>query len=91
MENTLVKIFEKEGVYFGEIVSSDNPNAEIGKQLIKDLMRENGKWKGKLYVIKKKKWVNAVMELEDSYVKITIKAGFRKKTIEWKKVEIYTE
>jgi len=87
MENTLVKIFEKEGVYFGEIVSSDNSKAEIGKQIIKDLKNEDDEWKGKLYVIKKKKWVNAVMELEDGHMKITIKAGFKKKTIEWKKVE----
>jgi hypothetical protein len=91
MENTLVKIFEKKGVYFGEIVSSDNPEAEIGKQLIKDLMHENGKWKGKLYAVKKKKWVNAVVELEDGHMKITIKAGFKKKTIEWNKVELNSD
>jgi hypothetical protein len=86
-ENTLVKIFEKEGVYFGEIVSSDNSKVEIGKQLIKDLMYKKGKWKGKLYAIKKKKWVNAEMELEDGNMKIKIKAGFSRKTLKWKKVE----
>jgi hypothetical protein len=87
MENTQVKIFEKEGVYVGEIVSSDNPDAVIGKQLIKDLKETNGKWKGQLFAAKKQKWVNAVMELEDDILKITIKAGLAKKIVEWKKVE----
>lgn len=90
-DSTLVKIYEKEGVYFGEIVSSDNPKAEIGKQLIKDLKNEDGEWKGKLYAAKKKKWVDAEMELEDDNLKITVKAGFVKKTIEWKKVEANKE
>jgi len=90
-DSTLVKIFEMEGVYLGEIVSSDNPKAEIGRQLIKDLKNEDGEWKGKLYAVKKKEWVDAKMELEGSNLKITIKAGFFKKTIEWKKVESATE
>jgi len=90
-DSTLVKIFEKEGVHFGEIVSSDNPKAEIGKQLIKDLKNEDGEWKGKLYAAKKQKWVDAVMKLEDGDLKITVKQGFMKKTIEWKKVESVTE
>ena len=87
-ENTLVKIFEKEGVYFGEIVSSDNPKAVIGKQIIKDLKKEDNEWKGKLYAIKKKKWVNAKMVLENEKLIITVKAGIIKKKIKWKKVEL---
>jgi uncharacterized protein (DUF2147 family) len=90
-DNTLVKIFEKDGVYVGEIESSDNPKAEIGKQLIKDLRNEDDEWAGKLYAIKKKEWVDAEMELIDDNLKITIKAGFFKKTIEWKKVASASE
>jgi uncharacterized protein (DUF2147 family) len=86
-DNTLVKIYEKDGVYLGEVVSSDNPKAEIGKQIIKDLKNKGGKWKGKLYAAKKKKWFNAKMDLEDDNLKITVKSGLFKKTIEWKKVE----
>jgi uncharacterized protein (DUF2147 family) len=85
-DNTLVKIFEKEGVYLGEIVSSDNPEA-IGKQIIKDIMHKDGEWKGKLYAAQKKKWVDAKMNLEDDNLKIAIKAGFFKKTIKWKRVK----
>jgi hypothetical protein len=91
MDNTLVKIFEKDGVYWGEIVFSDNPKAEIGKQLIKDLKNEDGERKGKLFAPKKKEWVDAEMDLEDDNLKITIKAGFFKKTITWKKVASTTE
>ena len=86
-ENTLVKIVEKEGEYFGEIVSSDNPKVEIGKQIIKDLKNKEGVWNGKLYAVRKKEWVDAEMSLEDDTLKINIKAGFRKKTVEWIKVE----
>jgi uncharacterized protein (DUF2147 family) len=90
-ENTLVKIYEKEGVYFGELISSDNPKAQIGRQLIKDLKNEKGEWKGKLYAPKKKEWVDAEMDLVDDDLNITIKAGFFKKTIEWKKVASASE
>jgi uncharacterized protein (DUF2147 family) len=90
-ENTLVKIYEKEGVYLGEIISSDNPKAEIGTQLIKDLNNEDGEWRGQLYAIKREKWVDAEMELEEGILKIKVSAGFRSRTVEWTKVKSEAE
>jgi hypothetical protein len=84
--STHVKILEKEGVYTGEIAASANPQAIIGTQLIKDIENEKGKWKGKLFAAKIQKWVDAEFKPEESVLKITVKAGLMKKTIEWKRI-----
>lgn len=85
--NTLVKIHTLEGEVFGEIVSSDNPKAKIGKKIIKDLKQEDSNWEGKLYAAKKKEWYDAEIELKDDYLEITISVGYFSKTSKWKKVE----
>jgi len=85
-ENTIVKLFEEEGMYFGEIVASDSKKVEIGKQIIKDLKNEDGTWKGKLFVLRKKKWVDAAMSVKDNNLSITVKAGIVSKTVVWEKV-----
>jgi len=90
-QNTIIKIFEKEGVYFGELISSDNPKAIIGKQLIKDVKNDDGEWKGKLFAVKKKEWVDAEFDMKEDNLEITISVGFFTKTIEWKKVKSATE
>ncbi len=89
--NTVVKIFEKEGVYVGEIISSDKSAEAVGKQIIKDLKKDEGEWEGKLYAARKKKWVDAKMSREDETLKIKVKVGFMSKTIEWKKAKTETE
>jgi uncharacterized protein (DUF2147 family) len=78
-------------VYLGEIISSDNPKAEIGTQLIKDLNNEDGEWRGQLYAIKRETWVDAEMELEEGILKIKVSAGFRSRTVEWTKVKSEAE
>jgi len=83
--DTIVKIYEKDGQYFGKIISSDHPEVEIGKQVIKDFKQEDDEWKGKLYVLKQKKWFDAKMEIKKDKLKITISVGFFNKTIAWKK------
>ena len=85
IQDTLVKIYEKDGQYFGKIISSDHPKVEIGKQIVKIFKHEDGEWKGKLYVPKQKKWFDAKMDIKDDGLKITISVGFFHKTIAWKK------
>ncbi len=84
-DNTKIEITEDNGVYEGKIVSSDNANAKIGNQILKDIKSESGKWKGKMYSPKKSKWYNAVLEEKESELLITVKAGMMSKTIAWQK------
>jgi hypothetical protein len=90
-ENTLVKIYEKEGIYFGEIISSDNPNVEIGKQIVKDVKSEKENWKGKLYLVAKQKWADAKMVPADDKLTITVSRRRVKRTVEWTRVKTETE
>jgi len=52
-ENTKIEITEDNAVFCAKILSSDNANAKIGKQILKDITFSNGEWKGKLYAAKK--------------------------------------
>lgn len=84
-DNTKIEITEDNGVFSGKILSSDNPKAKIGKQLIKDVKPSNGKYKGKLYAAKKGKWYDAVLKESGDQLDITIKVGWMSKTLIWKK------
>lgn len=85
-ENTKIEITEAhDGVYEGKIISSDNPKAKTGKTLLKDIKSIDGEWKGKLFAAKKGKWMDAVLKEEANQLLITVKAGWRSKTIKWAK------
>jgi len=90
-ENTIVKIFEKEGKYFGEIVSSDNSKVKIGKQIIKNLELDDDEWEGELFSAKKQEWYDAEFKPGADKMGITVKVGFFSKTVEWERVKSATE
>ncbi|MEM7373795.1 MAG: hypothetical protein AAF587_34550 [Bacteroidota bacterium] len=82
-DNTKIEIAATNGVYEGTIVSSDNANAKIGKQLIKDVQSVDGEWKGKLYAAKRDKWMNAVLTTKNNQLILTVGEGWQSKTLEW--------
>jgi uncharacterized protein (DUF2147 family) len=82
-QNTVIKIEQNDGIYCGTIISSDNPKAEIGKLMVKDLKLKKGKWKGKTYSPKRKEWYDAEFIPKENTLDVKIKVGFFSKTIEW--------
>lgn len=86
-ENTIVKIHQKDGVTLGEIISSDNPNATAGIQLIKEIKKQNDGWQGKLLVPRKKKWFDASFKRTGDKLQVTVKAGMISQTTDWKIVK----
>ena len=84
-DNTKIEITEENGVYGGKIVSSDNDQAKIGSQLLKDIKLVGGAWKGKMFSPKKNKWYNAVLEEKGDQLLVTIKAGMMSKSLNWMK------
>ena len=84
-DNTKIEITENNGAYFGKIVSSDNTQATIGKQILKDVKFNNGEGKGKMYAARKGKWYDAVIKEKGNQLDVTIKVGFMSKTLNWKK------
>lgn len=86
-DNTTIHVIQEECEWVGRIKSSDNDKAPIGKVILKDLKKEGNTWKGKLFVIKKQKWVNVKINPFESKMELLVSKGFMKKTVEWVKVE----
>ncbi len=86
-DNTKVKIAEENGVYSGTIYSSEKVEAEIGKQLLKEVKLDDDDWKGRLFSPKKGKWYDAKLEIKEGELHIRVKAGILKKTVKWRRVE----
>jgi len=84
-ENTKIEITEDDGIVKGKILSSDNAEAKIGNQILKDVKLNKGEWKGKLYAAKKGEWYDAVLKENGNQLDITIKVGWMSKTVHWKK------
>lgn len=84
-DNTVVEIKETQNGMEGRIALSDNPKALPGTLLIKELQMTNKGFEGKLYAIKSKRWVDALFIPDQDQVEIRVKAGFKKKTIHWKR------
>lgn len=82
-QNTVVKIEKDNGLYIGKIISSDNPDAEIGKLLVKELKEEKDTWEGQIYAPKRKEWYEAEFLRIGDMLKIEITVGFFSKTVEW--------
>ena len=85
--NTKVETYEKDGAWYGKVIESDNPKAKIGSDAIRDIKLVDGEWKGKIYIAKRDKVVDAVIEPSTDKLSITISAMGRNRTLVWKKEE----
>ena len=84
-ENTKIETYQKEGAWYGKIVSSDNPKAKIGKDILREFKEKDGQWEGKLFAAKRGKILDAVIAPSKEILNITVSAGFFTKTLEWKR------
>lgn len=87
VENTKIEIKGAESKFEGKIYASDNPKAPKDKLMVKDVLKNNQGYKGKLYIINKARWVDAVFVRNGDVLKVTVSAGFQTKTVEWTLVE----
>lgn len=86
-ENTIINIKKVNSKYEGTIHASDNSNAQIGKVLVKDIVKSGDIYKGKIYVQERGEWYNAEFKPENEQLVITVSSGFGKKVIEWRKAD----
>lgn len=84
-ENTTIEIKNGEG----KIYSSDNQKATKGKLMIKEIQKTNNTYKGKLYIIKKNRWVDAEFNPSEDFLNVTISSGWRSKKLKWNLVKKY--
>ena len=86
-DNSIVEVFEQDGEYFGKLVSSDNPNARIGTEILRNFTAAGGTWKGKLYAAKRDKLLDAVITPKADTLNIEVKAGMVSRKLAWQRVQ----
>ncbi|QDO95245.1 DUF2147 domain-containing protein [Formosa sediminum] len=86
-KNNVIEIEQHNGIYSGKIISSDNPNTQIGKLIVKEVQLIEGKWQGKVYAPKREEWYDAEYTPKDNLLEVKIKVGFFSKTIEWIRIK----
>jgi hypothetical protein len=78
-DNTQIEIISTTG----KIYSSDNDKATVGKLIIKELKKTENTYKGKLHLIRRNRWVDAVFVRNGNFLNVTISAGWQSKTLKW--------
>jgi len=86
-DNSVVQVFEQDSEYFGKLVSSDNPNAKMGTQILRNFKQVDGVWKGTLYAAKRDQLLDAVITPQANTLNITVKAGLVSKKLAWQRVQ----
>ncbi|MFT4565406.1 MAG: hypothetical protein ACI9FN_000359 [Saprospiraceae bacterium] len=86
-DNTKIETYQKEGGWFGRIVSSENKKAKIGKDILMGFAKEGNIWKGQLFAAKRDKVLEATITPHDNTLEITVSAGFFTKNLSWQKEE----
>ena len=84
-DNTIVQMYEKDGAWYGKIVSSDNAKAELGIDILRRFKQKRGGWKGKLYAPKRGRSLKAEIVPSENKLSVTIFAGLSKRKVEWKR------
>lgn len=84
-ENTKIQIIEQKGLLIGRIKSSDNSKAQVGRLILKDLIKTGNSWSGKIYVVKKNEWCDVDITSKKNMLHLKIQIGFINKSIIWEK------
>jgi uncharacterized protein (DUF2147 family) len=84
-DNTTIQIIEQKGILFGRIKASDNTKAQVGRLILKDLVKSGNAWTGKIFAVKKNEWYDVEISSEKNRLKLKIKVGFVHKNLIWEK------
>ncbi len=84
-DNTTIQIIEQKGMLTGRIKSSDNTKAQVGRLILKDLIKSGNSWTGKIFAVKKNQWYDVGITSEKNSLKLKIHVGFVYKNLIWKK------
>lgn len=86
-DKTIVEIEKRSENLYGVIISSDNPNREVGKKIFQNLHFLDGKWKGEYYVFKIDQWVEVDLKLNSELLLIEYNYGFQNKKFHFYKIK----
>ena len=85
-DNTKIQIVEEKGMLIGKIKSSDNPNAQVGKLILKDLVKSGNTWIGKIFAVKRKEWIDVEITSDNNSLNLKIQYGIVTRNLIWKRV-----
>jgi len=76
-KNTVIKIKKDSESHSGKIISSDNPEAKIGRLMVKDLKQgKKGNWAGKVYSPKREEWYDAEFTPKGNILEVKYQLAF---------------
>lgn len=84
--NAIVEIYKTDKGWEGKVISSDKDKIEKGKIMLKEIVKKDDYWKGKLYVPPIGSWLKATLKPKGEIMEVTASNWLMKKTKEWKKV-----
>ena len=85
-DNTMVEIIQENDAPLGKILSSDHEKAKVGTTLLKDLVKIDDVWEGKIYAPKKGKWFDVEIQPAAKQLDLKISKGFISKSFIWNRV-----
>ena len=87
-DGSKIETYQKDGLWFGKLVASDNENAPLGTEVLRNFSLKDGVWQGEVYSIKRDQLANATIAPSDEALTIEISIAFFSKTLTWKKEEV---
>lgn len=82
-DNSIVEVTETNGVATGKLVSSDNPKAVAGTEILRNFSESGGTWKGSIYAVRRDKLMDATITPSADSLAIDVNAGFISKDLTW--------
>ncbi len=83
--NTKIQIVEEKGMLIGRIKSSDNTKVQVGKIILKDLIKTGNSWNGKIFSLKRNEWYDVEIIPQKNKLDLKIQIGFVHKSLTWEK------
>lgn len=82
-DNSIVEVTETNGVATGKLVSSDNPKAVVGTEILRNFSETGGAWKGSIYAVRRDKLMDATITPSADSLAIDVDAGLMSKDLSW--------
>lgn len=83
--NTKIQIVEEKGMLIGRIKSSDNTKVQVGKLILKDLIKTGNSWSGKIFSLKRNEWYDVEIIPQKNNLDLKIQIGYIHKSLTWEK------
>ncbi len=82
-DGSKIATYQKGGKWFGKLIASNNKNAPIGIDVLRNFTLEDGQWSGEVYSIKREQLADATIKPSQAKLVIEVSIAFFSKTLEW--------